>query len=86
MHCATDTAGPPKLRHPHIRAALPPLADDTPVDLATLRRVAAALREPSGRHRARPSIPADIARLRRDMGETIARLWAAPLEEVRYAC
>lgn len=80
-------AGPPRVRQPHIRAALPLLDEDTRVDLETLQRVAAALRaEPSGRHHARPAVPDDIARLRRDMGDTIAQLWAAPLEEVRYAC
>lgn len=85
MHC--DTAGPPRVRQPHIRAALPVLDESTQVDLGTLRRVAAALRaEPVGKHHPRQAIPADITRLRRDMGDTIAALWAAPLEEVRYAC
>jgi len=61
--------------------------DDTSVDLETLHRVVAALRaEPGGRHRARPATPADIVRLRRDMGATIADLWAALPEAVRYVC
>lgn len=74
-------------RGPHIRAALPPLEDEISTDIGTLQRVATALRaEPGGRHRARPTIPADIVRLRRDMGKTIADMWARPCEAVRYAC
>ncbi|MFD4405634.1 hypothetical protein ACFWPH_23035 [Nocardia sp. NPDC058499] len=74
------------VRRQHLRAALPLLDRDTPVDLTTLQRVAAALRAESGaRHRAHPGSSADIARLRRDMGNTIADLWAALPEEVRGA-
>lgn len=74
-------------RQPHLWATLPLLEGETTVDLATLQRVAAALRaEPAGRHRARPGTSADIARLRRDMGNTIADLWAAPPDEVYGAC
>ncbi len=87
MHCDTDeSAGGPRARHPHIRAALP-LLDDNPPDLETLYRVAAALRvNPDSTHWSRPGIRDDIDRLRRDMGDTIADLWAAPPEEVRYVC
>lgn len=81
-----ETTRPLPVRHPSVRAALPVLYGDADTDLTTLRRVAAALREPGGRHRARPGVPADIVRLRRDMGDTIAAMWARPTEVVRYAC
>lgn len=78
---------PIPVRGPHIRAALPPIDGEIAADIGMLRRFAAALRaDPGGHHRARPAVPADIARLRRDMGETIAALWAAPCEVVRRAC
>ncbi|MGH8883231.1 MAG: hypothetical protein ACRD0P_38800 [Stackebrandtia sp.] len=75
------------LRQPDRRATLPLLEGKTTVDLATLERVAAALRaQPGGRRRARPGTSADIERLRRDMGDTVADLWAAPPDEARGAC
>lgn len=87
MHSDTDSAGPPRIRHPHIRAALPILTDDTGVDLAILERVAAALRVDTdeGRLDVRSDIPAAIERLRRDMGDTIADMWATSTEAVSCA-
>jgi hypothetical protein len=74
-------------RQPPLLATFPLLKGETTVDLATLQRVAAALRAaPAGQHRARPGTSADIARLRREMGNTIAGLWAAPPDEVSGAC
>lgn len=81
-----STTRPLPIRHPSVRAALPVLYGDTRTDLTTLHRLAVALREPDGGRRARPGIPADIARLRRDMGDAIATMWATPAEVVRYAC
>jgi hypothetical protein len=87
MHCeSNDPTRALPVRHKSIRAALPLLVDDTPPPLQILQRISNRLQtQVGGRHQQRAAIPADVARLRRDMGKTIADMWSAPCEVVRRA-